>query len=238
MRTMTRVVLSIKLRLCGLGLATVATLAMVPSAQADQEQAWLAFAASGPLQSDSKLRLWFDGHARSQDNFQDLGVSIVRPGIGWQVSPNVTLWAGYARVIARRDGRDDVKEDRIWQQATYPVATVFGGKLSGRTRLEQRDIDGQSDTGHRLRQFWRWSRPIGATSWSWLVANETFINLNNTDFGQDTGYQQNRAFLGFAWQAADKTRLELAYLNNHIDVPTGDNLNNNHNLSLALFHSW
>ncbi len=215
----------------GIGLLAALTCLFPLQAWAGEQQTWLAVATNGPVQADSNWLYWFDGHARSQDDASGLGVSIIRPALGYKVSDKLSLWAGYARVVARRAG-PDTEEHRIWQQATYPVADLFGGKLSGRTRLEQRLIEGAGDTGHRIRQFWRWSRPIQGTDWSWVLGNETFIAFNNTDFGQDSGYLQNRASLGFAWQAGGP-RVEIGYLNNHIDRPGADNTN--HNITLALF---
>ena len=106
------------------------TIAAMP-VNASEQQTWLALATNGSLQEESRWRYWFDGHARSRDDTDGLGVSIIRPGIGWQANDWLTLWGGYARVVARRDG-PDVEEHRIWQQATYPVAVVMGGKLTGR----------------------------------------------------------------------------------------------------------
>ncbi|MEM9742964.1 MAG: DUF2490 domain-containing protein [Pseudomonadota bacterium] len=201
---------------------------------ASEQQNWLAFATNGPMGSSDHLRFWFDGHARFRDESSSLGVSILRPAIGWQLQSGLTLWAGYARVVARRSG-PDAEENRFWQQATYPVGEVFGGRLGGRTRIEQRLFEGFDDTGHRIRQFWRWSRPIGQSDWSWMVANETFINIDDSDFGQRAGYQQNRLYLGFAWQAAPELRLEVSYLNNHIDRVGADDLDN-HNVYLGLLY--
>lgn len=215
--------------------AAILTLTLLPAvnAIAGDEQTWLALATTESIAQDSKWLYWFDGHARSRDDANGLGVSIIRPGIGYRISSKLTLWAGYGRIVARRDG-PDAQENRVWQQATYPITQVLGGKLSGRTRLEQRRIEGADNTGHRIRQFFRWSRPIGGSNWSWLIANETFIGFNETDFGQQSGYQQNRAFAGLALQVAEGKRLEVTYLNNHLDGGRGSDSTNN-NISLALF---
>jgi len=125
------------------------------TASANENQLWLAVATNGAISEESKWRYWFDGHARSQDDRSELGVSIIRPGIGYRVSDNVTVWGGYGRIVARRAG-PDTDENRIWQQATYPISSAWwGGKLTGRTRLEQRLIEGADDTGHRVRQSFR-----------------------------------------------------------------------------------
>lgn len=215
------------------GLWLIAGLLLVgPKAAAEDSQLWTAIAATGKTGQD-RLLWWFDGHARFSDDAGRLGVSIIRPGLGWRVSDRLDLWAGYARVTAHPGA--NVDEDRFWQQATYSLGTVFGGKLSGRTRLEQRFRDSDSDTGWRIRQFVRWARKLPNSDFSIVLWNETFAGFNDADWGQRQGFDQNRAFVGFAWHAQDKLRAEAGYLNNIIDTP-GSNLDN-HNLSLTLFMS-
>ena len=194
-------------------------------------QAWSAVAINGPVKEDSNLMLWFDGHARFRDDASDLGVSIIRPALGWRLNPKLTLWGGYARVTGHRTG-PNIEEDRIWQQATYPIATIFGGNLSGRTRLEQRFRKVGSDTGHRFRQFTRWAKPLDNPAASVVIWSELFLGLNDTDWGQRSGYDQHRLFLGMGWQLSDNMRIEGGYLNNHIDGSPGPT---NHNISLTIF---
>ncbi|MFV2002345.1 MAG: DUF2490 domain-containing protein, partial [Paracoccaceae bacterium] len=92
------------------------------------------------------------------------------------------------------------------------------------------------DTGWRLRQFWRWARPIPQTNFSFVVANETFFGLNNADWGQRSGFDQNRAMFGLAWKIASTVRLEGGYLNNHIDFgPAGSRTYQN--VTIAIFWS-
>lgn len=201
------------------------------AAQSDT-QGWAAFAVSGPVKTDGRFLVWFDAHARFRDDVGELGVSIIRPGVGWQATKDVQLWAGYARVTNHLDG-PDIAEDRIWQQATYSLGDLLGGSFSGRTRLEQRFREGGADAGHRLRQFFRWSYPLGG-EWSAVVWDELFFPLNDADWGQRSGFDQNRGFAGLAWKPAPRLRLEAGYLNNYINGAAGaDRVN--HNLSVALY---
>ena len=64
----------------------------------DDTQLWSAIAMTSPAAKDSKMMLWFDGHARFADDAGRLGVSIIRPGIGYRFNKRATLWLGYARV--------------------------------------------------------------------------------------------------------------------------------------------
>jgi len=180
--------------------------------------------------SHDRLLLWFDGHARFSDDAGRLGTSIIRPALGWRVSDRLKLWGGYARVTSHPG--ENIDEDRIWQQATYPMGTVFGGKLSGRTRLEQRFRDSDNDTGVRIRQFFRWARKIKDSNFSFVLWNETFVALNDAEWGQRKGFGQNRAFAGFAWHASPLLRAEAGYLNNVIDVPGNNPVNNNFSITL------
>lgn len=206
-------------------------------AQSDGDfQAWSALFVAGPPAENSRLLLWFDGHARFTDDASDLGVSIIRPGLGWRVSDRLDLWAGYARIVSRRDGAPNIEENRIWQQATYPVAELFGGALLGRTRLEQRLRETGADTGWRARQFLRWERRFAGSPVSALVSNELFVNFNNADWGQRSGFDQNRVFAGGAWRPAPRLRFEGGYLNNYIDL-AGPGGQTNHNVVAFAFVS-
>ena len=197
----------------------------------DDIQQWNAVAMTSPADDNGKLMLWFDGHVRIVDDASELGTTIIRPGIGYRVGEKTTLWLGYARVTLHPG--ENIDEDRIWQQVTFPVGNFFGGAVSGRTRLEQRFREGDSGTGVRLRQFFRWSRPLADSKYSVVAWDELFIGLNNTEGGLRDGVDQNRAFVGLAWQPERRIRAEIGYLNNYIVRSGADQLN--HILSLTLF---
>lgn len=202
------------------------------TAAADDTQLWSAVVVNGPLKKDGRLLLWFDGHARFRDG-GELDVSILRPGLGWRVSPKVDVWVGYARVTTHWNG-PDLQEDRLWQQATYLVTELAGGRLTGRTRLEQRFRETGDDTGWRLRQTLRYAQPIKNTPLSLIFNNETFVGLNDADWGQRSGFDQNRAFVGGAWQATKQLRIEAGYLHHHINGHSFAPDRTNHNASLSL----
>ncbi len=197
-------------------LAAALIIAPISQAAADDFQLWTAISANGPVKEDGRFLVWFDGHARFRNDAGDLGVSILRPGLGWRLNRDLSLWAGYARVVSRQDNRADVEENRLWQQATYHVAETLGGAVTGRTRLEQRFINGGGDTGWRVRQSLRYSQPFKGTPYSAVVSNETFIALNDTNWGAASGYDQSRNFIGINYKATDHLALEGGYMLNHI----------------------
>ena len=201
----------------------------------DEFQAWSALSANGPINTGSLL-FWFDGHARLGDDAGRLSTSIVRPGLGWRYSPDLTLWLGSARVTAHQ-ANPNVEEDRAWQQAIYRLGDFANGQLSGRTRLEQRFRDEDSDTGVRVRQFLRWAKPIPNSSLSYVVANELFVNLNDADWGQSSGFNQNRLFLGVNHKINERYKVEAGYVNNYINQIGREN-QLNHILSASLSITW
>jgi hypothetical protein len=219
------------MRFTRLRLGVLALALLGAPASAADDHVWTAAFVNGPAAKDSRVLLWFDAHARFSEFPDDLSVTILRPGIGWRTSHAVDLWAGYARVVTRRAG-SDLEEDRLWQQSTYGIAKPLGGTLTGRTRLEQRFRGG--GTGWRLRQWLRFGRPIEGTPFALVASNELFYGLNSTRWGQRDGFDQNRAFVGGAWQAAPRLRAEAGYLNHHVNGgPAPDRTM--HNLSISAY---
>ena len=221
------------IRRFGALLSSAFIVALPTLAQTSDQQVWTSVSMTGPVAENSRLLIWFDGHARFSQDAEGLGVTILRPGLGWKVNDKVSLWGGYARVTSD-SGSGDLEEDRFWQQSTYSVSKLFSGQVSGRTRLEQRWRDTGDDTGWRLRQSFRWARPLGSDNLSLVLSNEIFWSLNDADWGQGEGYDQNRAFAGFAVKVSDRSQFEFGYLNNHIRRPGPDASNNNLAISYSL----
>ncbi|ADK99992.1 DUF2490 domain-containing protein [Brevundimonas subvibrioides] len=219
-----------------LAVAMVATVSAAPAAAQTDTQAWAAAFASGPVRDGGRVLVWWDAHARFREEGDRLDTTILRPGVGWRVSPRLDLWAGYAHVTLRRPGPDG-EEHRAWQQATYPIAGIAGGRLTGRTRIEQRFREGGDDTGWRVRQFVRWSRPVAWPAVSVVLSNETFVGLNETDWGQGDGYDQNRAFAGVGWQVTPTFRLEGGYMHQRINGGSAPDRKND-NLVLSGFTTF
>ncbi|MGF1462502.1 MAG: DUF2490 domain-containing protein [Maricaulaceae bacterium] len=198
-------------------------------ARAQDTQFWTAIFSNGPVAEDSRFLLWFDGHARYSEDVSRLGVSILRPAVGYRVNDRLSLWGGYAWVVSRADGQPNVTDNRIWQQAIFAIADGSWGTVSGRTRLEQRFLSSGDETGWRLRQFFRYMKPL-SRRWTATAWNETFIALNDADFGAETGFDQNRVFAGLRWRAHPRFSLEGGYLFNNIRAGSQEN----HNISLSI----
>ena len=82
--------------------------------------------------------------------------------------------------------------------------------------------------GWRFRLFVKLIQPIAFNSHLRIVAyDEIFFALNDTDWGARAGFDQNRLFVGLAWQFVKGRTIEVGYLNQFIERNGKDNLMNN-----------
>ena len=222
-----------------------ALLAIAPGIAAqtqDDGALWAMWLGQGKLgDKDSGLdrwRWWLDAQVRWRDNGQTYDAGIFRPGIGYAITDRVTAHFGYAFIESDPAGRDPFHENRLWQQLNWNVP-VEGFTLQSRTRLEERFVEDQSDEGWRLRQFFKATVPVVEDKTTFVSAwDEMFWDLGDTDWGQRTGFRQNRAFLGLGQFLDEKksVSIEVGYLNQWIDRPGEDRLN--HVLLVCMFMTF
>lgn len=214
-------------------LATVLAVLSVAHRAAAQEQesiehryqSWLALFAHGPLHED--LWLWVDVQPRFFEPIEPAAL-LVRPGLSWRVLPSLFLTAGYAWTPSWRQLPEPrswgsltfTDEHRVWEQALLALSDDASG-IAGqiRVRVEQRfRTSGGDDVGLRLRVFLRGQVPLVPDRTFHLVLwDELFFPLTDADWGQRAGFDQNRIFVGLAWQAIPTTlRLELGAMHQWI----------------------
>jgi hypothetical protein len=204
----------------------------------DDTGLWTGVFATGDLnhhKKDGKWRWWFDGQMRFFHDDDGFGQSLVRPGVGYKLTDKLTVWSGYAWIHTASDPSPPTDEHRIWEQVTWSH-DFEPTTLNLRSRLEQRFMETGDDVALRFRQSVGLHRPMSfAPKFAWVVSDEVFFNLNDTDSGTRAGLDQNRAFLGVGWKPSPERpwRLEVGYLNQFIDHSTGD-YTSNHLLSLNL----
>lgn len=179
----------------------------------DDSQVWLRAGASGTIAG--QVRGSLETVLRFGNDPDGLYEAEYGASLGYEVVKGVTMWAGYIRVpsYGRADNRN---EDRFRQQLTFPVGQVGGGRLSGRLRVEERDVSTGDDLGIRLRPYLQWSRPVRAGSKTNLVlSHESFVNLNSTDWGQRDGYDRMRNIVGIAFPLTKAVTADVGYLNQY-----------------------
>lgn len=196
-------------------------------------QTWTSVAVSGRL--SGAWRYTADVHLRFGDDASRYSQGILRPALGYALNDSTSLWAGYAYVESEAPfAAQPTDEHRLWQQLTWTRPTSLG-TFTSRTRLEQRNLETGDDTGWRLRQSLRLSRPLPPIPrTSFVTWNEIFFHLNDTDWGAETGVDQNRLFIGLGHELATHLRGEAGYVNFYQHRAQGtDRLNHLLWLSLA-----
>lgn len=223
--------------------------AMIGAAQeatADTEDTglWLAVFANGKLPQSlndetGSWRLWLDAALRFGDDASQFSQGILRPGVGYTLTDAWSLWAGYAYIRTEAPyASTPTNEQRIWQQAIWSGG-IGRTKLSSRTRLEQRFFGTGSETGWRLREFFKLTQPLGSTNtWSMVVADEIFLNLNDATFTANlaamAGLDRNRFFVGPGINLNGSVRAEFGYLNQYTFRHNGPD-KNDHILAVNVF---
>ncbi len=222
-------------------LATI-TLGLAQAETQDDQGLWFLALGQGSFgvadQRPAKLRWWLDVQARFSNDADGFSQSIVRPGIGYAIADNTTLWLGYGWIRTSPATGQDFDEHRIWQQLTWSKL-LNGVSFSSRTRLEQRFREGGNKTGLRLRQFFKAAYALsGSPDVSLIGYDELFFGLNDTDWGATSGFDRNRLFLGVGWRLGKRRHsIEIGYLNQYIDNTSGNDLME-HILSLNFFLNY
>lgn len=188
-----------------------------------------------------RLLWWMEGQLRARDccsSDMALDQSLIRPGIGYALTDQSTVWVGYARVTNYLPG-DEIEENRAWEQYIWSGKTPLGA-VTFRPRLEQRWQANGNDTASRFRQFVKLSTPIFFyPTLNFVVWDEVFVNLYDTDWGPKLqslqGFDQNRGFVGVGYRYSPEIMTEIGYMNQYIQTQPGANDRLNHILSVTVF---
>lgn len=172
---------------------------------------WAATFVQAPVGDGyPRLTFWFDAHARRWDS---AFLAILRPAVGVELTPWVALHGGYAFVPSWPATAEPHVEHRVWEQALFSGKVGTGAGLQGRLRFEQRFPGWSEGVGLRLRALGR----VGLTPTPWggyglAVNDEVFLGFNQTDWGNVSGFDQNRAFAGVILPMG-AGRTEVGYMN-------------------------
>jgi hypothetical protein len=213
---------------------------------------WLNYVGDHPLGASP-----WGLHLEVQNRRADLGDQrqqlLLRPGINYQISPALSLSAGWAYVRTYPYGDFPVAaefpEHRAWEQIQHNF-NFLGLEWTQRLRLEQRWLGEMSrDPGgddydlagwryeNRLRYLLRTTLPLTDTGKTYLVLwDELFFNFGQNVSGND--FDQNRAFIGIGHKLTPVTRLEVGYMEQTVNRRGGKIREDNHTLAVWLMSKW
>lgn len=141
-----------------LGLAS----SRMAAATEDDAGAWAVAATAGRFRNgDSRWRYVVDAQARYFDLGSGINQWLLRPGVGYDLAPDVAVWVGYARFRTRARSGLVADENRYWQDLTWSPGLANGHRLNLRFRLEQRSVNIGDDVGLVMRTMARYTIPVG-----------------------------------------------------------------------------
>ncbi|MCB9030703.1 MAG: DUF2490 domain-containing protein [Deltaproteobacteria bacterium] len=159
---------------------------------------------------------------------------LTRGALGYQFSPAFSFYQGFA--ILSNLGPKRI-EQRSFQQLSYKHS-IDQYLIGHRIRLEQRFMEKVYDVSHRARYAFDFISPlIPQEDISIEVSEEVFFNLNDADNGPQTGFAQNRLFVGPIFKVSDSMSLKVGYLNQFSDRHARSNTSN-HVLNFAISNSF
>ena len=202
--------------------ALILAAAAVPAHATDDEQLWTT--ASATVKLADKWRLSQEVVARFSDTRKGLYEIESNTLLGYKVTDNVTLWAGYTHDPQYAGGDFTILERRAREQITIDnFAKIGRGKLSARLRMEQRWRENIDGTGWRARPYVKFNLPLREGGKTALVlSSETFINLNTTAFQARTGVDRMRNLIAISTPLTKTISMEAGYLNQHGFVRNGE----------------
>lgn len=185
-------------------------------------QSWTLLTVWG---KHERFRWYAEAQPRVSLNRLALERLLLRPAVGIQVTPELSLWIGYAWTPTFGPYND---EQRPFQQVL--VENKWGVvSLVNRPRIEERFIGGTSGASIRLRHMVRAVIRFGESSpWGVAAYDELFLTLNQLAVGPRQGFDQNRAFVGLNLKV-DAWQFELGYMNDlvHRAAPSNDRMLHN-----------
>ena len=214
------------------------------------QQTWVGYFNQTRL--SNKWGLWLDLHFRQKENFvEEAHQAIVRPGIIYYLSDRARLSSGYAFVNHfPAKGHEDISqpEHRIWQQLQWMQKhpgfnTMQWIRLEERFRRKIEDNNNLAsgyNFSYRLRYNFALMIPLSGKT---IEPKTIFLFLNDelhVNFGKEIVYNyfdQNRAFLGLAYQIDKHSNVQLGYMNIFQQTASGNTYNTTHAARLFLFHN-
>jgi hypothetical protein len=157
--------------------------------------------------------------------------------LGYSLNEHASVWLGYVHDWIHPLDKLSFRENRPYEDFLYN--TAFGDwKFTSRSRLEQRIRQDTGNTGVRARQMLQLSHPLRFVhdDLSVYVGDEVLGYLNTNTFGP-TGFSENRAFAGLAFQFTQQLGGDLGYLGQYVVNKPGNDLFT-HNVQLNLRYQF
>lgn len=213
--------------------------------------AWYMYFGDHPF-GQGPWGLHFDGQVRRQGVGQKWQQLLLRPGVNYDLTPDVQASGGYAFIKSHPYGDFPAEfvtpEHRIWQQLILKQKAERAG-LTHRFRLEQRFVGVKVHTAgggerldrysyrNRFRYFVKAVIPLAKTGedskYFLSFYNEVMFNFGRNV--QNNIFDQNRAYAALGRKLPWLGNLEVGYLQQTVQQGNGRVFEFNHTLQVGLF---
>ncbi len=218
---------------------TQAIFAQTTRQTTNEEQIWTAYFNQARL--SDKWGLWGDFHLRTTDNFVgDASKAMMRVGLMYYLNDDLKLTNGYAYINHFPEiGHANVSqpEHRIWQQLQLhtkygKIRTMQWLRLEERFRRKIKN-DNELAEGYRYDTRIRYNlmlniplskKGIAPKTVSAIINDEVFVNLSKNNVYNI--FDQNRLFVGFAYNFNSHSNLQLGYMNIYQQLSAGNTFKN------------
>lgn len=199
-----------------------------------------------------KWGFWAEAQLRSNENFVDnISQSIIRVGGTYYLNNDTKLTAGYAYInnFSPANGANiSTPEHRPWQQIQWHTK-YQKLRLMQWVRLEERyrqklknanELDNSFAFNFRIRYNFLMQVPLSKKlfqpkTFSFIANDEVHVN-----FGKEIVYNtfdQNRFFLGLAYQTNKTDNLQFGYMNVFQQLASGNAYRSLHTARVFYFHN-
>jgi hypothetical protein len=207
-------------------------LSAAPAAAAEDDgNVWLGQFAT--INATDKVYVRLEAQERFTNDAERLGQLLLRSLVGYRITKDVNIGAGYAFVLTDPVGPVELNEHRFYQELNGRLLSTEGGvTLDSRTRLEQRTFEEREDTQWRLRQFVQLRVPVSGNN-KIVAYTEPFIDLDEGSV-QRGGLSIWRNFVGVSVPLAKGIEVVPGYLNQHVFRDGRDRSDHTANINLFM----
>jgi hypothetical protein len=210
----------------------------------DKNLQWFSYA--GDHQVAGKWGIHFDGGWRQMNNAR-WSQWLLRPGVNYQLSPNVQISGAYSYFSTHPGGLDwkpGAAPEHRWQEQVLIQQPLGKLNLSHRFRFDHRFLGSEFAEGHertwnlqhRVRYMLRGDIPLRRlsnekTAVSLVLFNEFFLRYG---YAGVSAFEQNRLYAGLALRTANSTGFDVGVFNQRFQPMTGGRIENNYVLIISV----
>jgi hypothetical protein len=212
-----------------------------------QSGVWLGY--FNQTRITDKWGIWLDLHGRRTEFLDRWSTQLFRPGVTYYLSDHVRLTAGYAftRTFPAAGLHTVRPENRLWQQILWTnrqkrlqtqqwirVEERFNHKIANDALQDGYNFN------FRFRYLLNLMVPINR---DFIDAKTLFFAFNDEihiNAGKQITYNvfdQNRLFVGLGYQFTKGLNLQVGYMNQFQQLPSGNHFNSNNVLRVFVFHN-